>query len=325
MAKSKSKSSQRYKQILALMLAVALLFALNYFLGDPMGILPLPQSEAAGAVTGQGDNTTPLVNTEPFRGSVEIYVLDVGQGDSIFLMSPSGKTMLIDASISSMYSRIDEFLKSKQVTKLDIVIGTHPHADHIGGMKKVVENYEIGEYYMPDAVTTTKTFENLLDALDKKNVKVTKAAASDNSFINWDDAVEIRILAPIDGMEYENLNDTSVVCRLKIGETAIMLTGDAESLSEGIMLREFPASFFEADILKLGHHASRSSSGEAFLDAVSPKAAIGSIGEDNTYGHPHQETVDALTQRGITFYRTDLNGTVHITLNGTGYTIETEK
>lgn len=317
---SKSKLSQRNKQLLSLLLAVVLLFALNYFLGDPMGILPQPQSEDTGTIA-QTEN----INLEALNGSVEIYVLDVGQGDSIFLMSPSGKTMLIDASISSMYPRIDEFLKSKQITKLDVVIGTHPHADHIGGMKKVVENYEIGEYYMPNAITTTKTFENLLDALNNKGVKVIEAAAGEDSYINWDNAIEIRILAPMKDIEYKDLNDTSVVCRLKFGENAIMLTGDAESLSEGIMLREFPASYFEADILKLGHHASHSSSSEAFLDAVNPKVAVGSLGEGNTYGHPHKETVDTLAKRGITFYRTDLNGTIHITLNGTDYNIETGK
>lgn len=258
-------------------------------------------------------------------GTLEVYVLDVGQGDSIFLMSPSGKTMLVDASESGMYPQIDAFLTEMKIEKLDIVVGTHPHADHIGGMRKVVENYEIGGYYMPDAVSTSKTFENLLDALEKRNVPVHEALADGDTFIDWDAQVEVRILSPVAGHTYSDLNNASAIVRVKFGDTAILLTGDAEHDAERIALGEYPASYFASTVLKLGHHGSSTSTMQAFFDAVNPSIAVMSLGEGNTYGHPHSEILALLEQAGIPYYRTDESGTVHITLNGSGYSVETEK
>lgn len=324
---SKSKKgqlSQRSRLLLSLLMIAILLFAINYFMGDPAGILGPHEASPAWADAAPTPQVTQTPQA-PLTGALDVYVLDVGQGDSIFLRGPSGKTMLIDASISSAFGRIDAFLQAQGVTKLDVVVATHPHADHIGGMKKVVDKYEIGACYMPDVQTQTKTFENLLDALIEKEVPVIKAVAGADSFIPWDDAVEIRILSPFAGVTHKDLNDASILCRARVGDTAIMLTGDAEATAEQYALNELPPAYFKAVILKLGHHGSSSSTSDAFLRAVQPEVAIASLGEDNTYGHPHTETLEILEAYDIPLYRTDIDGTIHVRLDGETYTIETER
>ena len=324
--KKKSTSFQNMTPQARLLVAIALVALLILSVVYASGKFPA-FTEQVDRIIGYVDAPNPspsVAPSAPVSGVLDVYVLDVGQGDSIFLRSPAGKTMLVDASVSGAYEVIDKFLQAQGVNKLDIVIGTHPHADHIGGMRKVVENYEIGAYYMPDAATNTATFEKLLDTLDARNVPVRQAIAGENAFIPWDEQVEIRILSPFGGEEYD-LNNASVVCRVRFGDTAIMLTGDAEAPAEKTALNELPASYFAATVLKMGHHGSSSSTTQAFFDAVNPAIAIMSLGADNTYGHPHKETLALLKDAGIPYYRTDLDGTVRITLDGSTYVVETEK
>ena len=315
-----SNKSKRTRSYIALLLVLALLFAIDYFMGDPAGVMaPLETVESSPAPQ------TPASSSDAVRGTVEVYLLDVGQGDSIFLKSPSGKTMLIDASTSDMAEKIDEFLQKQNVTRLDVVIGTHPHADHIGGMRKIISKYDVGVYYMPDAVNNTSMFEKLVDELDARNIPVEKAVGGADSFIDWDDKVEVRFFSPFPGASYEDLNNYSVVCHVRIGETSIMLTGDAEEQAEEALMKEIPATLLRSTVLKLGHHGSSSSTSEGFLNSVRPKLAVASLGADNEYGHPHQETLDKLKNADIPLLRTDLSGTIHITLDGTGYKVETER
>ena len=243
--------------------------------------------------------TNELKYTPANGGVLSAWFIDVGQGDCIFLESPSGKTMLIDSGESKYYDDINEFLTGKGVEALDVVIATHPHSDHIGGMQNIIQDYSIGAFYMTDAVHTTATFERMLDALEDNNVAVYQAVAVEKPFIEWDPGVEVRILSPFEDADYKDLNDESIMIRVKYGDTSILFTGDAESGAENIAMSRLPASLFKADVLKLGHHGSSTSSGEAFLNAVSPQIAVGMMGKDNKYGHPHQETVDLLKRLGI--------------------------
>ena len=251
------------------------------------------------------------VATESADGVYAAFI-DVGQGDSIFLRSPSGKTMLVDAGTPDSFESIQNVLSEEGVTKLDVVVMTHPHSDHMGSMKRVIDNYDIGTFYMPDAVNTTSSFDRMLSALEKKKVKTKVIWGSAKTTINWDGDVEVRVLSPIKGADYQdNLNDMSVVIKVTYGETSLLLTGDAESYAEELMIAS-EKELLQADVLKIGHHGSSTSSSQAFLDAVQPKAVVISLGKNNDYGHPHRETMQRLKKLGTEIYRTDELGTVRM-------------
>ncbi len=325
MGKSNKRMSKRTRSWIALLLVLALLFAIDYFMGDPADVLQAfgtLYTEASQPASAGHPSVTPGPEAS---GTLDVYVLDVGQGDSIFLRGPSGKTMLVDAGTSDMADRIDDFLQAQHVTRLDVVIGTHPHADHIGGMKEIISKYEVGTYYMPDAETNTNVFEKLLDELDARDIPIEQAAGGSNSFIEWDDSTEVRIFSPLPNVIYPDLNNESVVCRVSYGDTSILLTGDAESFAEEAFMKEIPRRLMHSTVLKLGHHGSSTSTTTALLNVVDPELAVASLGADNEYGHPHQETLDKLKDAGIELLRTDLNGVIHITFDGTAYTVETER
>ncbi len=247
---------------------------------------------------------------------VYVAFINVGQGDSIFLKSPNGKTMLIDAGTSESFSSIKSVLDDEGVTKLDVVIMTHPHSDHMGSMNEIAENYKIGTFYMPDAVNTTSMYDKLLSTLERKKIKTKTIWGSSKSTIKWDDDVEVRVLSPIEGGDYlDNLNDLSIVVKVTYGDTSLLLTGDAESRAEELMLSG-EKDLLKADVLKLGHHGSSTSSSKAFLEAVQPKAVVISVGKNNDYGHPHKETMQRLKSIGAEIYRTDKLGTVRMLFTG---------
>ncbi|MGN2337970.1 ComEC/Rec2 family competence protein [Clostridium cagae] len=238
---------------------------------------------------------------------MKVHYIDVGQGDSE-LIQIGNQNILIDAGCND--NKALNYLKSIGVTNLDYVIATHPHEDHIGGMTSVINNFNVKEFYAPKVNHTTKTFENMIKALQNKGIKLTAPTVGDTLTIG---NATIQFLAP-NSSKYQDLNNYSIVCKLKYGNTSYLFTGDAESLSEGeILAKQLDIS---ANVLKLGHHGSHSSTSQAFLDKVNPRYAIVSCGKDNDYGHPHQETTDKLNKKGIEMLRTDVNGTIVSTSNG---------
>ena len=261
------------------------------------------------------------------KGEMDVYMLDIGQGDCFFLRSPSGKTMLVDAGEAGEFDTIDAFLKSQGVTKLDVVVATHLHSDHIGAMYKVIRAYEIGTFYMPDVAHTSSTFEKMLDALKEQNITVKRAEASGETYLPWSSEITVRILSPLkDGIyDEESLNDWSVVLHVSFDNSSILFTGDAEEPVEEQMLSAYDASVLRATVLKAPHHGSSTSGSEAFLDTVNPQIALISCELDNEYGHPHEETLKRYAARGIMAYRTDTSGTVHLTFSSDGVNVETQK
>ncbi|HMM32182.1 MAG TPA: ComEC/Rec2 family competence protein [Clostridia bacterium] len=286
---------------------------------SPVSSVPSPTQETAAS---PGPS-----KALPTLGAMDMYIIDVGQGDSIFLRSPTGKTMLVDAGEAGEFETIDAFLKTLGVTKLDVVVATHPHSDHIGAMYKVIRAYEIGTFYMPDIAHTTSTFEKMLDALEEKDVSVKRAEASGETYLPWSNDVTVRILSPIEGndADADDLNDWSVVLHISFGNSSILLTGDAEKAAEARILETYPEEVLRATVLKAGHHGSSTSSSDAFLDAVNPEIAVISCGEGNDYGHPHAETLERYASRGMEVYRTDLGGTLHLIFTAQGVSVETEK
>jgi len=229
-------------------------------------------------------------------------------------------TMLIDAGNTGQDNLILSYLASYGIKKLDYVVATHPHADHIGAMAAVIRAMDsIGTVLMPDAVNTTRTFENMLNAIEEKDVPITIAVPGDMIMMG---DVQIQILAP-NSTRYSDLNDYSVVLRIEFGNSVFLFTGDADTRSENEQLASgLP---LDADVLRVGHHGARTSSTQRYLDAISPSYAVISCGQGNTYGHPHDETMARLAGTGAEIYRTDENGTVIFTTDGITITISTTR
>jgi beta-lactamase superfamily II metal-dependent hydrolase len=242
---------------------------------------------------------------------VKVHFIDVGQADSILLQIPGGQNILVDAGNNEDGPLVVEYLREQGVQKIDYLVATHPHEDHIGGMDNVIKNFEIGKVFMPNIQTTTKTFEDVLLALKAKDLKITTAKAGVS--VLEQDNLKMNFVAP-NKNNYEDLNNWSAVMRVQYGDTAFLLTGDAEQLSEKEMLAA--GANLKADVLKIGHHGSNSSTGKKFLNAVAPEYAVISVGKDNDYGHPHKETLARLTKAGIKIYRTDQSGTIVFTSDG---------
>ncbi len=241
--------------------------------------------------------------------SLEVHFIDVGQGDSI-LIKQSGHNMLIDAGDNQYKDTVVDYLKKNNITKLDYVIGTHPHADHIGGLDAVINTFDVGKVMMPNVTHTTKTFENVLNAVKNKGLKITIPNVGDNYKLG---NASFEIAAP-NSDNYASLNDYSIVARMVFGKTSFLFTGDAEGISETEMLEN--DCNLKSDVLKVGHHGSDTSTGVSFLDTVNPKYAVIQVGEDNKYNHPTTEILDRLKERNITIYRNDLDGTIIAISNG---------
>jgi competence protein ComEC len=251
------------------------------------------------------------------EGNLKVHFLDVGQGDSVLIVNGSN-AMLIDAGDRGYGSGIVNYLKKQGVERLKYLILTHPHADHIGGAAEVINAFEIEKIIMPKAEHTTKTFENLLVTIRSKGMKITTPVPGDEYELG---SSRFKILAP-NSSNYESLNDYSVVIRLVFGNTAFLFTGDAESTSESqILSKNFEV---KSDVLKVGHHGSASSTSERFLKSVSPKYAVISVGRGNSYGHPTQEVLERLNSYGVKIYRTDEEGIIVATSDGTNITFDKE-
>ncbi|MNO62736.1 ComEC family competence protein [compost metagenome] len=234
------------------------------------------------------------------------------------LISPSGRTMLVDAGNNDQEQIMVDYLRHYGVKRLDIVIGTHPDADHIGGLDRVIDNFDVGEIYMPKIQSNTKTFEYLLKSISKKGLKV--KSAKSGLTLDWDEQVQVNMLAPVNTSD--DKNNMSAVVKLTFGSTSFLLTGDAERESEQDMISS--GVDLRADVMLVGHHGSKSSTTAAFLKKVNPKYAVIQVGE-NSYGHPKQTILDRLSKAGVKVYRNDLQGTVEIDSDGQKYSIHTER
>ena len=260
-------------------------------------------------------NQNDYINTN--NDLLKVHYLDVGQGDSIFIELPNNETMLIDAAESYQSENIINYLKNLNYQKIDYVIGTHPHTDHIGGLKDIINTFEIGKIYMPKVGSTTKTYESLLMAIKDKNLKINTAKAG-TSIIDTD-ALKIHILAP-NNSTYTELNNYSVVTKITYGTTKFLFMGDAEKLSENEIKENVTA-----DVIKIGHHGSNTSSSIDFIKKVNAKYGIISVGLNNKYNLPKEETITNWENSGTKIYLTSTNGTIRASSDGTNIKIESEK
>lgn len=251
----------------------------------------------------------PVTNTtEKLESELIVHFLDVGQGDSTFIELPNNRTMLIDGAEKKYATKIINYIKDLGYSQIDFILGTHPHADHIGGLSDIINTFDIGTIYMPKVVATSKTYENLLTTIKNKNLKI-KTGSSGVEILS-EENLHGFLVAP-NKEKYSSLNNYSLVLKLVYGNTKFLFMGDAEELSEN----EINADI-SADVIKVGHHGSNTSTSAKFLAKVNPKYAIISVGENNSYNHPSIETIEKIKQYTNDIYRTDLNGTIIIKSNG---------
>lgn len=255
-------------------------------------------------------------------GTIVVNYIDVGQGDSEFIQLPDGKCMLIDAGEAYAGSIVAEKIAGLGYTKIDYLVATHPHADHIGGMKEIVQKFDIGEIYMPKAKANTKTFQNLLLAISDKGLSIHTAKAGTVIFSS--DDLLIELLAPVSS-SYDNLNNWSAVVRIEYGSNSFMFMGDAEELPENEILETYPKNKLKTDVLKVGHHGSSTASSQQFVSAVLPRYAIIEVGKDNSYNHPHYEAVNNLSSSGAEIFRTDIKGNIAVVSDKNHLTVVCEK
>lgn len=249
------------------------------------------------------------------ENTLNVYFIDVGQADSI-LLENKGHYMLIDAGNNEDGQKLVNYFNEQDIKEFDYVVGTHAHEDHIGGMDDIIKNFKIDNFYMPDAITTTKTFEDVLDALEETNVIFQTPKV--NQTFNLQDTTITTLSVTADE---KNLNDTSIVLKVKHGTNTFLFMGDASTKIEKNLLNKD----IKSDVLKVGHHGSRYSTSLEFLKKVSPEYAVISVGENNTYKHPHEEILKRLEEQNIQIYRTDKQGTILAKSNGSIITFSTIK
>ncbi len=249
--------------------------------------------------------------SEDINEELEVYFLDVGQADSILIRNKD-KNMLIDAGNNNDGDYLVSYFKSIGIEKFDYVVGTHAHEDHIGGMDNIIDNFEIGKFYMPDKITTTKTFRDVLDALERKQIKFNVPEIGDE--LSFGD-VNIRVIYVSSDDE---LNDTSIVLKLTYKDISMLFMGDASTkVEEKILLQDL-----KSDVLKVGHHGSIYSTSEDFIKEVEPKISIIEVGKNNNYGHPRYEVIERLKNIGSKVYRTDEDGTIKVSSDGEKLKVE---
>lgn len=264
--------------------------------------------------------------TEPAEETYEtplkemaVHFIDVGQGDSIFIEAPNGKTMLIDGGVKGAGKEIVAYLKAQGVNRLDYVVATHPDADHIGGLISVLNSISIKEFIDSGKVHTSQTYEEMLSLIQAKNIKFTIPEAGDE--FQLEDNLTVEVLAA-DETASDN-NDASIVLRAEYQNISFLLMGDADHGVEQELLQN--GTDVQATILKAGHHGSNTSSSPKFIEAVSPLATILSYGQDNKYGHPHAEVIDILQNVNSEIYSTAEAGTIVITTDGVTYDIDAQQ
>ncbi|MCL2069103.1 MAG: MBL fold metallo-hydrolase [Oscillospiraceae bacterium] len=333
--KRKSRKGRRSAGPAAMLIILALAgFAILSSVQDKYGIdlgipeVPSIQVMAQGwlglvdSFLGESPTASTVVSPDAFD-DVRVHFIDVGQGKSILIQTKSGNA-LIDAGERDRGEAVTAYLRRQGVRELDFLIATHPHSDHIGGMGHVLQSMNVGMIIMPvipqEVSHTTRTYTDLLTAIDRAGKSVTAAKPGDVYELGVNSGISITILGPVE--TYNDVNNHSVVSRLDYGEVSFLFTGDIEAWGERDVAKS--GQRLRANVLDVAHHGSQTSSTDEFLRAVRPQIAVISCGMDNSYGHPARDAVERLRESGAQVLRTDLNGTVVVSTNGREIHIDTQ-
>lgn len=277
----------------SLLSVIGLLSAIGIFLSSPM-----QQSQENYSVAPDG--------------KLEVHFIDVGQGDSTLIIC-DGEAMLIDAGDNDKGTLVQSYLLANDVDSLRYMIGTHPDADHIGGMDVILYKFDCDTVIMPDVSKDTATYRDVIDTMEQKGYKNTLPVVGDTYTLG---SAVFTILSP--SRTYSDVNNSSVAILLTYGDTRFLFTGDAKEEAEEDILDT--GISVQADVYKAGHHGSSTSSSEGFLQAVNPAYCVISCGEDNSYGHPHSEVLNSLRAMDIQVFRTDEQGSIIATSDGESIT-----
>lgn len=284
--------------IASIILCIVIGIVYNYFTD-----IPLPDINKEDNIKEVSKST----NNNIVTTDLQIYFFDVGQADSI-LITNNGHNMLIDAGNNNDGEKLVKYIKELGITKFDYVVGTHPHEDHIGGMDNIINSFDIDKVFLPNAITTTKTFEDVIEAIEKKdNLGITVPTIGDTFNLG-----EAKFEVMYVGENTSDLNDTSIVLKMTFGNYSYLFMGDASTNVEKELLNKD----IDITVLKVGHHGSRTSTSEEFLEKTTPDYAIISVGKNNTYNHPSEETIQQLKKYTDKIYRTDELGTILLKSDG---------
>jgi len=253
-------------------------------------------------------------------GDLRAYFLDVGQGDSSVILFKD-KVILIDAGETDQGDRVVSDLQKLGVTQIDLLVATHPHSDHIGGMQEVLAHFPVEKVLDSGLPSTSSLYEQFLKTVDKKNIPY--VVAEQGQTIDLDPSLRILVLSPPKDRIGDDLNTNSIVLRISYGTINLLYTGDATTAAEEAMVKTgYPLA---AQVLKVGHHGSSDANSAVFLLRVDPEVAVISLRKDNDYGHPHKETLERLRTAGPLVLRTDLDGTILVESDGATFSVVKEK
>lgn len=300
----KRRKKNNYIQIFFCILIIMIFAIFGYDLNNKIEKKSHAQENTESQINSSFNTTIKESNN-----NLRIHYVDVGQGDSI-IVEQNGHYMLIDAGTNACENDLISYIDSLNITKFDYIIATHAHEDHIGSMDAVINKYDVEKVLFSKHTTTTKTFENFVIAVKNRGLQLYAPNVNDEFIFQNSRFI---VLAP-NSQKYDDINNYSIVIKLVYGKTSYLFTGDSEELSESEMLNN--NLDLSADVLKIAHHGSKSSTSQQFLNRVSPKYAIISVGKDNNYGHPTQNIINRLISNNIDIYRTDELGTIILTSDG---------
>ncbi|MDI3064480.1 MBL fold metallo-hydrolase [Clostridioides difficile] len=238
------------------------------------------------------------------KSLLSIHMIDVGQGDSILVQTPTNKNILIDGGDEDSENIIISYLRQKRIKTIDIIIATHPDSDHIGSLDNIIKKFNVNSIYMPEQSTDSEAYQNLINSCTDKNLSIQHLYKND--VLNIDNNINIYVLSPSYIQEESNLN--SIVFKLTFNDNSFLFMGDAEEENEKEILHSFKLN--NINFIKIGHHGSNSSSSLEFIKKISPDIAEISCGYKNQYGHPHREVINNLKQNHVSIYRTDRIGDI---------------